>query len=161
MTKKLRKSRIVTYSSTDRFPKTRATARRNRSKATTWLLKDRGNAWRSHARSRGKTRNPGAKTKEETPQAKFFPLTSATPLPKWCTLKALCTTSFSKIKQVSPLFDHFSQNSPPCWHMHTSSLKRPKAPPEAKTPPEQMLCHECNAEGVSESIQGYKDMSNI
>ena len=68
---------------------------------------------------------------------------------------------FQKIKQVSPLFDHFSQNSPPCWHMHTSSLKRPKAPPEAETPPEQMLCNECNAGGVSESIQGYNDMSNI
>ena len=45
--------------------------------------------------------------------------------------------------------------------MHTSSLKRPKAHPEAETPPEQMLCNECNAEGVSESIQGYNDMSNI
>ena len=40
----------------DRFSKTRAMARRNRSKAKTWLLKDRGNARRSHARSRGKTR---------------------------------------------------------------------------------------------------------
>ena len=39
--------------------------------------------------------------------------------------------------------------------------KRPKAPPEAETPPEQMLCNECNAGGVSESIQGYNDMSNI
>ena len=45
--------------------------------------------------------------------------------------------------------------------MHTSSLNRPKAPPEAETPPEQMPCHECNAGGVSESIQGYNDMSNI
>ena len=45
--------------------------------------------------------------------------------------------------------------------MHTLSLKRPKAPPEAETPPEQMLCNECNAGGVSESIQGYNDMSNI
>ena len=54
-----------------------------------------------------------------------------------------------------------SNKSPPCWHMHTSSLKRPKAPPEAETLPEQMLCNECNAGGVSESIQGYKDMSNI
>src|SRR6185503_2805079 len=33
--KKLRKARTVTYSSTDRSPKTRATARRNRSKAKT------------------------------------------------------------------------------------------------------------------------------
>ena len=62
---------------------------------------------------------------------------------------------------TSPLFDHFSQNSPPCWHMHTSRLQRPKAPPEAETPPERMVCNECNAGGVSESIQGYKDMSNI
>ena len=53
------------------------------------------------------------------------------------------------------------KNSPPCWHMHTSNLKRPNAPPEAETPVEQMLCNECNAGGVSESIQGYKDMSNI
>jgi len=45
--------------------------------------------------------------------------------------------------------------------MHTSSLKRPKAPSEAETLPEQMLCNECNAGGVSESIQGYKDMNNI
>ena len=45
-----------------------------------------------------------------------------------------------------------------CTHQ---SLKRPKAPPEAETPPEQKLCNECNAGGVSESIQGYKDMSNI
>ena len=106
MTKKLRKSRIVTYSSTDRFPKTRATARRNRSKAKTWLLKDRGNARRSHAGSGRKTRNLRSQkqSKVDTPQAKLFPLTSAT-LPKWCTLKYLCTTSFSKIKQA--LFDHF------------------------------------------------------
>ena len=103
---------------------------------------------------------PGARNKAETPQAKLFPLTSAT-LPKWCTLKALCTTSFSKFKQVSPLFKHFSQNSPPCWHMHTSSLKRPKAPPETETPPEQMLCNECSAGGVNESIHGYMDMNNI
>ena len=45
-----------------------------------------------------------------------------------------------------------------CTHQ---ASKRPKAPPEAETPPEQMPCHECNAGGVSESIQGYKDMSNI
>ena len=43
--------------------------------------------------------------------------------------------------------------------MHTSRLNRPKAPPETETPPENMLCNECNAGGVSESIQGYKDMS--
>ena len=72
-----------------------------------------------------------------------------------------CAQVFQKIKQVSPLFDHFFQDSPPCWHMHTSRLKRPKTPPEAETPPEQMLCNECDAGGVSESIQGYKDMSNI
>ena len=67
---------------------------------------------------------------------------------------------FQKIKQVSPC-SITSQNSPSCWHMHTSSLKRPKAPPEAETPHEQLLCNECDAGGVSESIQGYKDMSNI
>ena len=46
-----------------------------------------------------------------------------------------------------------SQTSPPCWHMHTSRINRPKAPPETETPPEHMLCNECNAGGVSESIQ--------
>jgi len=42
------------------------------------------------------------------------------------TLKALCATSFSKIKQVkqvSPCSITSPKNSPPCWHMHTSSLK--------------------------------------
>ena len=53
-----------------------------------------------------------------------------------------------------------SKFSPLLAHAHIKS-KRPKAPPEAETPPEQMLCNECNAGGVSESIQGYKDMSNI
>ena len=43
--------------------------------------------------------------------------------------------------------------------MHTSRL-RPKTPPETETPPEHMLCNECNVEGVSDSIQGYNDMSN-
>ena len=42
--------------------------------------------------------------------------------------------------------------------MHTSRL-RPKAPTETETPPEHMLCNECNAGGVSKNIQGYKDMS--
>ena len=60
-------------------------------------------------------------------------------------------------KSNTSLFDHFSpQNLLPlvgtCTH---------QAPPEAETPPEQMLCNECNTGGVSESIQGYKDMSNI
>ena len=157
MTEKLWKSRIVTYSSTDRFPKTRATAQRNRSKSKTWLLKDRGKAQHSHAGSGGKTRS---QTKQKLTKQSFSLLPVQLSQHE-CTLKALCATSFSKIKQISPLFDHFYQNSPPCWHMHTSSLKRPKAPPEAETPPEQMLCNECNAGGVSESIQGYKDMSNI
>ena len=67
---------------------------------------------------------------------------------------------FFKNQTSLPLVRSLLPNSPPCWHMHTSSLKRPKAPPEAETPPEQMLCNECNARGVSESIQGYKDMSN-
>ena len=131
----------------NRSPKTWATARRNRSKAKTWLLKDRGNARRSHTRSRGKTRKPGAKTKAEIPQAKFFPLSHK------------CTTSFSKIKQVPPLFHHFSQNSPPCWHMHTSSLKKPKAPPKAETPPwtdamQWMQCRRCKWK--HSGIQGYE-----
>jgi len=65
----------------------------------------------------GKRGKPGARNKADTPQAKIFPITSAT-LPKRCTLKALCTTS-SKIKQVSPLFDHFSQKlSPLLAHAH-------------------------------------------
>ena len=109
----------------------------------------------------GKRGKPGAKTKAETPQAKFFPSHMCNSTKMMHSQGPVHNKFFKKIKQISPLFDHFSQNSPPCWHMHTSSLKRPKAPPEAKTPPEQMLCHECNAECVSESIQGYNDMSNI
>ena len=35
------------------------------------------------------------------------------------------------------------KNSPPCWHMHTSSLKRPKAPPETETPLNR--CYAMNA----------------
>ena len=57
----------------NRSLKTRATARRNRSKAKTWLLKDRDNARRSHARSRGKTRKSGATNKAETPPKMHFP----------------------------------------------------------------------------------------
>ena len=68
---KAQKGKTVTYSSTDRSPKTRATARRNRSKDKTWLLKDRGNTRCSHARSRGKTRKPGAKPKQKLPKQSF------------------------------------------------------------------------------------------
>ena len=81
--KKFRNTETVTYSSRDRSPKTRATARRNRSKAKTWLLKDRGNARRSYARSRGKMRKTRSQEQSRNSQAKLFPLTSAT-LPKWC-----------------------------------------------------------------------------
>ena len=152
-------------------------ARHNRSKAKTWLLKDRDNARRSHVESGEKTRSqpkhdssktevmldpvmlkaerkPGANQRRNS-QTKVFPSHRCN------SPKMMHSQSFSKIKQVSPLFDHFSQNSPPYWHMHTSSLKRPKAPPEAETPPESMLCNECNAGDVSESIHGYKDMSII
>ena len=104
--------------------------------------------------------NQEPRTKQKLPKQSFslsqVQLSQNDALSKPCAQQV-----FQKIKQVSPLFDHFSQNSPSCWHMHTSSLKRPKAPPETETPPEQMLCNECNAGGVSESIQGYKDMNNI
>ena len=89
-----------------------------------------------------------------------FPLTRAT-LTTWMHSQSPVHNKFlvlSKIKQFSPLFNH--KTSPPCWYMHTSRLNRPKAPPETETPPEHMLCNECNAGGVSESIQGYNDMSN-
>ena len=109
----------------------------------------------------GKRENQEPKPKQKLPKQNFslsqVQLSQNDALSKPCAQQVFQKSN----KQVSPLFDHFSQNSPPCWHMHTSSLKRPKAPPKAKTPPEQMLCHECNAGGVSESIQGYKDMSNI
>ena len=71
--KKLRKAEIVTYSSRDRSPKTRAKARRNRSKAKTWLLKDRGNARRSHARSRGKMRKTRRQNQSRNSTSKVFP----------------------------------------------------------------------------------------
>ena len=79
--------------------------------------------------------------------------------PHVCTLKALCTTNFWKNQTISLFPLVRSLTSPPYWHMHTSRL-RPKAPPETETPPEHMLCNECNAGGVSESIQGSKDISN-
>ena len=108
----------------------------------------------------GKIENQEPKPKQKLPKQNFslsqVQLSQNDALTKPCAQQV-----FQKIKQVSPLFDHFSQNSPPCWHMHTSRLQRPRAPPEAETPPEQMLCNECNAGGVSESIQGYNDMSNI
>ena len=40
------------------------------------------------------------------------------------------------------------------YKLGVTRLKRPKTPPETETPPEHMLCNECNAGGVSESIQG-------
>ena len=102
----------------------------------------------------GKRENQEPKPKQKLPKQNFslsqVQLSQNDALTKPCAKQV-----FQKIKQVSPLFDHFSQNSPPCWHMHTSRLQRPRAPPE------QMRCNECNAGGVSESIQGYKDMSNI
>ena len=107
----------------------------------------------------GKRGNQEPNQSRNSPR-KFFPSHKCNS-PKMMHSQSPVPNKFSKIKQVSPLFDHFSQNSPPCWHMHTSRLQRPKAPPEAETPPERMLCNECNAGGVSESIQGYKDMSNI
>jgi hypothetical protein len=67
---------------------------------------------------------------------------------------------FGSLKNQTIKLPLVRSTSPPCWHMHTSRLNRPKAPPETETPPEYMLCDECNAGGVSESIQGYNDMSN-
>ena len=96
----------------------------------------------------GKRGNQEPKPKQKLPK-KSFSLSQV----QLSQNDALSKPYAQQIKQVSPLFDRFSQNSPPCWHMHTSSLKRPKAPPEAETPPEQMLCNECNAGGVRESIQ--------
>ena len=84
----------------------------------------------SKAFSSHKCNSPKMMHSQSPVHNKFFKNQTSLPL-----VRSLLS-SFSKIKQVSPLFDHFSQNSPPCWHMHTSSLKRPKAPPEAETPPE-------------------------
>ena len=115
-------------------------------KTQAWLLKDRGSARHSHARSGRKNRN-----------SMHFPLTSAT-LTTCMHSQSPVHNKFLEKSNNFPLVR--SLTSPPCWHVHTSSLKRPKAPPEAETPPEQMLCNECNAGGVSESIQEYKDMSH-
>ena len=90
-----------------------------------------------------------------------FPLTRATLTPCMHSQNPVHNKflDLSKIKQFSPC--SITKTSPPCWHMHTSRLKGPNAPPETETTPDNMLCNECNAGGVSESIQGYKDMSNI
>ena len=154
----LRKARPVTYSSIDRSPKTRAMARRNRSKAKTWLLKDRGNARRSHAGS-GRKELRSQKQNRHSPSIAFPSHKCSSP--KMMHSQSPVHNKFFKNQTSHPLVRSLLPNSPPCWHMHTSSLKRSKAPPEAETPPEQMLCNECNARGVSESIQGYNDMSNI
>ena len=116
-------------------------------------LKDRDNAQRSHARSRGKTRKPGATTKAEISPEMHFP--------SHVQFSQNDALSKPKSNKSPPCSITSPKNSPPCWHMHTSSLNKPKAPPEAETPPEQMLCNECNAGGVSEISQGYNDLSNI
>ena len=157
--KKLRKARTVSYSSKNRFPKTRATAQRNRSKARTWLLKDRGNARRSHAESGGKARKTQG---PETKQTLLIPLTNAT-LPNDALSKPCAQQIFQKSNKsppcsitspkISPLSDHFSQKfSPLLAHAHIKPKKMPKPPPEI------MLCNECRAEGVSEPFRHTKDM---
>ena len=71
----------------------------------------------------GKRGKPGAKSKAETPQAKFFLLTSAT-LPNRCTLKALCTTNFFKNQTSLPLFRSLlSKISPLLAHAHIKATK--------------------------------------
>ena len=89
---------------------------------------------------------PGAK---QSRNSMHFPLTSAT----LTTCMHSQTPVHNKFLEKSNNFPLVrSLTSPPCWHMHTSRL-RPKAPPETETPPEHMLCNECNAGDVSESIQ--------
>jgi hypothetical protein len=56
----------------------------------------------------GKRGKPGARNKADTPQAKLFPLTSAT-----LTTSMPFAQQVSKINQVSPLFDHFSKKFSP------------------------------------------------
>ena len=51
-------------------------------------------------------------------------------------IKPCAQQVFQKSNKSPPCSITSLKNSPPCWHMHTSSLKRPKAPPEAETPPE-------------------------
>ena len=110
----------------------------------------------------GKRGNQEPKPKQKLPKQSFslsqvqLSQNDALSLSKPCAQQV-----FQKSNKSPPCSINSIKKSPPCWHMHTSSLKRPKSPPEAETPPEQMLCNECDAGGVSESIQGYKDMSNI
>ena len=69
-----------------------------------------------------------------------------------------CAQVFGSLKNQTILPLVRSLNfSPLLAHAHIKA----KTPPETETPPEHMLCDECNAGGVSESIQGYKDMNNI
>ena len=160
MTEKLRKAETVTYSSRDRSPKTRATARRNRSKPRHDSSKAEVTLDAVMQESEGKRGNQEPKPKQKLLKQSFS--LSKCNSPKMMHSQSPVHNKFFKNQTSLPLVRSLlSKNSPPCWHMHTSSLKRPKAPPEAETPPEQMLCNECNAGGVSESIQGYKDMSNI
>ena len=99
----------------------------------------------------GKRGNQEPQPKQKLPLKCIFP--SHVQLTQNDALSKTCAQEEIKHPLVRSLLS--PKTSPPCWHMHTSSLNRPKAPPE------QMPCHECNAGGVSESIQGYNDMSNI
>ena len=107
----------------------------------------------------GKRENQEPKPKQKLPKQNFS--LSQVQLSQDDALSRPCAQQVFQKSNKSPPCSITSQNSPPCWHMHTSSLKRPKAPPEAETPPEQMLCNECNARSISESIHGYNDMGNI
>ena len=137
----------------NRFPKTRATARRNRSKAKTWLLKDRGKARRSHARSGGKARKDQETKQSRHSPCKAFPSHKCNS-PKMMHSQSPVCNKF-KIQQVPPLFDHFSQKFLPlvgtCTHQAYNM---------AKPPPEIMLCNECRAECVSETFRYTKIWSS-
>ena len=137
MTKKLRKARTVTYSSKidplrqgKRLDAIDQKPKHDSSKTEVTLdavMLD----------VEGKRRKPGARNKADTPQAKLFPLKSAT-----LTTSKPCAQQVSKINQVSPLFDHFSKKFCPLLaHAHIKPKRCLKLP--LKSCYTRMSCRGC------------------
>ena len=104
VTKARKKQEKVTWPSRDRFPKTRATARHNRSNTNMTPQRQRQGSTQSWQ----KQRENQELNKAETPTEMHFPLTSAT-LTTCMHSQSPVHNKFlklSKIKQFSPLFDH-------------------------------------------------------
>ena len=98
VTKARKKQEQVTRPSKDRFPQTRAAARRNRSNTSMTPQRQRQGSTQS-CRSDEETRS---QTKQKLPLKCISP-SHVQHSPHVCTLKALCTTSFCSNTNLLPL----------------------------------------------------------